>query len=783
MSRPAPIGPLSFKRRGKIVLRRHQPKLILFALTLLFFAPVLKPVEAQAVGGLDMRALFYPWLEWVRGQILSGQSPFWDAAHFGGYPFLSNPQVAIFYPPTWLMLIFRPNLGFTLYLILHVWLAGVGMYLFVWESLSQQPTPPNALGEDQLPIWWHDAREWGGLIAAVGWMFSGFVAARIFAGHIGLLATHVWLGLLLWGTLCTLRNWSVWKAILLGVPFGMAILAGHTTSLLYVGMVWGLYAVYLIFDLSFPRRRDAILTTFGTLVIAGVVGLLLSGVQLVPLVEFAGLAGRSAETTFDFASRFSFPPEHLITLFIPAFFGEPAQIGYWGAENFAELTVYAGVLPLLALLLAIGSRLPQRWFWIGIIALGILLGVGHYGFLFEIFYDYVPGFRLARAPARAMVLYTFGSCVLFGLIAGSQTVKTLRIVILALLLCGASGIYLIIGRDNGEIGRYIYQHNGWLVAAAFAVLGGILFILSQRAADKSQPSSRNGSLRAVYALLFTALLFADLWTFGAKLIRRESIVPSGTWFVANDLIYDHQRILPWGISIFEQNGAAQVGLDSVFGYNALEVGTATKLFRVATDPRSRVYDLFGADYLVAENEQRQFTDGEDGLILHGEAGGVWVYNRPNSLPLARLVPNAILIPDEDQAIATILAPDFDPRTTATVSELPCSVAGAGSTTIAERRNGYWRIETASEQPSLLVVSEMAYPGWHAYVDGERVAWQSAYTAFRSVCVPAGEHVVEWRFVPLSFVWGGILTLFGLGLVTVAWRREAHKLYQSAMEPL
>jgi uncharacterized membrane protein YfhO len=110
------------------------------------------------------------------------------------------------------------------------------------------------------------------------------------------------------------------------------------------------------------------------------------------------------------------------------------------------------------------------------------------------------------------------------------------------------------------------------------------------------------------------------------------------------------------------------------------------------------------------------------------------------------------------------------------------VAGSGDAVITERRDGYWRIETESAEPALLVLSETAYPGWRATVDGERVAWQTAYTALRALCVPAGEHVIEWHFVPLSFAWGGVLTLVGLGIVGLAWRQEAHKVRQRSRAP-
>ncbi|HID54654.1 MAG TPA: hypothetical protein EYP41_21785, partial [Anaerolineae bacterium] len=77
-------------------------------------------------------------------------------------------------------------------------------------------------------------------------------------------------------------------------------------------------------------------------------------------------------------------------------------------------------------------------------------------------------------------------------------------------------------------------------------------------------------------------------------------------------------------------------------------------------------------------------------------------------------------------------------------------------------------------PALLVLSETAYPGWRVTIDGERADWQKAYTAVRAVCVPAGEHVVEWTYAPNVYKIGGLISLAALALVFAAMvklRRE------------
>jgi Na+/serine symporter len=81
--------------------------------------------------------------------------------------------------------------------------------------------------------------------------------------------------------------------------------------------------------------------------------------------------------------------------------------------------------------------------------------------------------------------------------------------------------------------------------------------------------------------------------------------------------------------------------------------------------------------------------------------------------------------------------------------------------------GFWRIRTNSPTPALLILAESAYPGWQVTVDGQEAEALTAYTTIKAVCVPAGEHIVEWEFGSTVFMAGGAITLGVLALVAVA----------------
>ena len=76
-----------------------------------------------------------------------------------------------------------------------------------------------------------------------------------------------------------------------------------------------------------------------------------------------------------------------------------------------------------------------------------------------------------------------------------------------------------------------------------------------------------------------------------------------------------------------------------------------------------------------------------------------------------------------------------------------------------------RLETSAVDEALLVLSDTYYPGWRAFVDGQEQPILRGDLLFRVVAVPAGEHVVEFRFEPASVRIG--LLVSALALLVVA----------------
>ncbi|MCA9971761.1 MAG: hypothetical protein KC425_16160, partial [Anaerolineales bacterium] len=479
----------------------------------------------------------------------------------------------------------------------------------------------------------------------------------------------------------------------------------------------------------------------------------------------------------------SLPPSHLITFIMPAYFDEPTRTGYWSVPTFEELAYYAGILPLLGILLALRRPTRLTWFYVCLMVIGLWLALGRYGVLYRLAYDWLPPFRLVRAPGRAAFLFLVAATALLGhtlstwlaVPAAARRARLARYWRWAVAVPGvalfaalaATGAVFMAVHPTDTSGRLWHQLGGYSMALLLLALGGGL-LWAYLAADGARR-------RRVWGGALLLLMVADMWLFAFKMVRLEPATADAIWLEAKAVIGDTPaRVLPWGVTEFSQNFPLAVGLHSLFGYASMQPEDVIALAASVPDPRSSAYDVLGAEYVIASVPLDQYLEGERPLTLVAQQGGTYVYRRGRVLPVARLVGQTEVIAEPAAATARVHAPDFDPAATAILDETPpCALPGeaaGGEAEILEMAPGYWRIETTSAAPALLVLAETAYPGWQVRVDGERAEPLRAYTAVRAVCVPAGTHVVEWQFAPRIYWLGGGISLLALVLALLAGRR-------------
>ena len=78
------------------------------------------------------------------------------------------------------------------------------------------------------------------------------------------------------------------------------------------------------------------------------------------------------------------------------------------------------------------------------------------------------------------------------------------------------------------------------------------------------------------------------------------------------------------------------------------------------------------------------------------------------------------------------------------------------------------VEVEASAPAWLFLADTFDPGWSATVDGQARPIRLANAMFRAVAVPAGRHVVAFRYTPAPLAWGATVTLAtGLAVLLLA----------------
>ncbi len=164
---------------------------------------------------------------------------------------------------------------------------------------------------------------------------------------------------------------------------------------------------------------------------------------------------------------------------------------------------------------------------------------------------------------------------------------------------------------------------------------------------------------------------------------------------------------------------------------------------------------------------------------------VLIVHNTRAQPRAWLVAEAEAV-DGEEALHRIRgesAHAFDPKRTALLevkpNELPALPGGALAPESVARITSYepnrLLIETSAPTATVLVVSEIFYPGWVATVDGQTTSILLTDYLLRGVALPAGQHKIEMRYTAPAARNGAFISAFTLlllcGLFVYTRRQE------------
>lgn len=744
----------------------YTPILLLLVLSVLFFLPAVVRSDVLIYPAYspfsDLTVIHWPYFDLLAHTYHNyGEIALWKDFSLGGTPLVANPLAMMAYPLTYFFTVLPINRVLLLLPIFHVFVSGVGLYLYVRLALGHGRS--------------------AAFLAAVLFMFSGKLMSHVAGGHVSLVAAMAWLPWIFLGVNRTVVRRSVAASVLTGLVVALQIVT-HTQVFVYTAYALLVYSAFelwwVVRDRGAWRWRD-LLRAAAVLVPIPLVAVTAGAAQLLPLLELAGYSNRAFSLAQ--ASGFSLDFARVLAgVFLP-----DARVGH-------EYTIYPGLVTLGLAVLSLRHMHKQLVFFYALVVLALLLSLGSSGPLLPLLYRFAPGWQWMRASGRAWLFVSWALAVAasYGFEHVLQVPRTegvSRVWKLFGVVCAAACLSLGAGLalGYGQVSRAVF---------ALALLPSLIVgVVCLRRAGRLGP--------VALALSFTALGIADLWTFDYSMLafRSSGEVFSERADVARYLRGQMENEEPFRIYSpsysIPQHTAALYGLQMVDGVEPVHLARYDRFMAVAGGyhengfavaippfpedvPLNRAFEravpdpdwlgLLNTRYVVAD-----FPVEAAGLTEERQFEGVHVYRNDQTLPRAFTVSRVHAVEDGEQAWVLMQGMDF--RREAVVEGDVTWVGDGGFSGIREASVVLHlpnKVVTEIELPSpaLLVLSENWYPGWTAYDNGRRIPILRTNYVLRGVELEAGHHTVTWVYQPPSWRWGARISGLALLLsaVTLAW---------------
>ena len=655
-----------------------------------------------------------------------GQLPLWNPMILGGAPFAADPLSGLWYPPSWLAVLFPSGLTFNLLLWLHLAWAGTGMWLMLRRLRLAQPAA---------------------LVGSLAFSGMAKLVGHIGLGHVGLVYAVSWTP---WVVLAAMA--AAEQTASLGAALRRSALAGGMLGLVFLAdprwavplcMIGLAVAAWQIaHSHKEVARWPPWMAARGALALACSLGV--AAILALPLREFLALSTRSELTPVE-SGALGLPAARLLGLIAP-------DLGGW-----PEWQAYAGTIVMVLALVALFGRSRGGLFWAGVALSGWVLALGDQTPLHAILTRVVPGYSWLRVPSR----WLFGSGF-------------------ALAVLAAHGLHRLIdtpfeGRDRSRLNLALFGLFGLLLALAFVswrtspyppVAAGLqrgpAFAVSAAVLGTALIWIHSRVRRVVplrwQAFGWVALLALDLALVDLSEIESRPSAPVENATVAElasrltpsvpERAYSPSYSLP-------QPAAALSGLELVDGINPLQLRGLRDFMAAATS-----FDM--DEYSVT---LPPFPEGDPRLPW-----GV----RPDPVLLGRLnvgyLVSAYPVEAEGWGFAGVSGGEYLYRN---------ALARPRAWVELEAADGSWRpvsrltwtpnrILIEAEGPGRLVISEMSYPGWQVRVNGAEQDLEQGFEPLRSLSLPAGDQQVELFFRPWTVYAGAAITVVTLAVLSALW---------------
>lgn len=512
----------------------------------------------------------------------------------------------------------------------------------------------------------------------------------------------------------------------------------------------------------------------------------------------------------------------------PAYQSLYAQLGqYWGEQPGTSGPVYVGAFVMFLFILGLFIvKGPMKWALVVGTVFSITLSWGHnFMGLTDFFIDYIPMYSKFRAVSSILVIAEF-TIPLLAMLALKEVMERP-----ALFAEQKKAFYISFGLTGGlsllfalfptvffpsyvssmemnalqgaipadqlapilvnleEMRRSLFTADAWrsffVIVIGCVLLGGYLF--------------RKWNAKVTVGALLL-LCIVDMWSVNKRYLYDEQFVAKGTEMkpflelsetdkeILKDKTLDY-RVLNMASNTFNENNTAYWH-KSIGGYHAAKLRRYQEM--IEAHIQGEMETLFtkipevGADLSKIDVTDTPVLDmlNTRYYIVPLQQGATAPLFNPHALGNAWLVKEVKYVNNANEEIDAIHG--MNPRETAIVDKrfaetvkqpaaMPDSLDNIVLKSYAPNALQY---EVDTKQGGTVVFSEIYYPGWRSYIDGEEVSHGRANYILRAMNVPAGKHTIEFVFDPqslhatetIAFIALGIMLLGALGAIVMGLRK-------------
>ena len=520
----------------------------------------------------------------------------------------------------------------------------------------------------------------------------------------------------------------------------------------------------------------------------------------VPGMQGGGSAGKEISGDSKFAEKLTevgMPEENALAM--------ANNSAYWGDQPGTAGPVYLGaVICFLFILGMVYVKSWHKWWILGVCLLGIVLAWGrHFAAVNYFLFDHLPLYGKFRAPSMALVMPQLGFALLacLGLqefvddkerkgefekkfkntlyIAGALVLVSLLIFFMSDFKAEADtrmkqnyASSMVQQMAQGKQPTEEMQQqasqivNGWMSALhedrkSIFQSDLVRSIILLTLASLLCWFYYRGKIKPV--ILISALLVLssfDLLVEGKKYLNEDnytdaenleaSFTPSDADKVITGDPEKNFRVLNMASGDPFQDAITSYFHNSVGGYHPAKLALYNDLIeRQLVKGNQRVYNMLNTKYVIQRGQ-----DGKDHAVPNnGAFGSCW------------LVSNLLFVNNADQEMSAL--DSINVRDTAIVQNtfkerIPFTPVTDTTATISliENLNDKISYHFKSKTNQFAVFSEIYYDkGWNAFIDGKPAPYCRVDYVLRGMAVPAGEHSIEFRFEPQSYVMGNRLSIW------------------------